>query len=80
MSREEIEKAVLLIFEKNCGRKINILSQNVFFEEVGVTPRELAYVFLDIEHLFSIKINQLLNDTGTITVGDIIDRIQKIVG
>ena len=24
MSREEIEKAVLLIFEKNCGRKINI--------------------------------------------------------
>ena len=80
MSREEIEKAVLLIFEKNSGRKINILSQNVFFEEVGVTPRELAYVFLDIEHLFSIKINQLLNDTGTITVGDIIDRIQKIVG
>ena len=40
----------------------------------------MAYVFLDIEHLFSIKINQLLNDTGTITVGDIIDRIQKIVG
>lgn len=33
MSREEIEKAVLLIFEKNCGRKINILSQNVFLKK-----------------------------------------------
>lgn len=31
MSREEIEKAVLLIFEKNCGRKINILISKCFF-------------------------------------------------
>lgn len=80
MNNKKIADEIQKLVDGICKKHINMTDDNIFSYRIGVSPRELVYIFLEIEKIYSIDIDELVRALGPkITLNKIVDNVQKLI-
>lgn len=74
-----IRDHLMQIFKNITGHDITIYSENMFSSDIGVTPRQMAYVFLSIKDEFEIDINMLYHNFNEYTFDNLVKQIETLL-
>lgn len=77
-NRKNIEKKVIEIIERICGREVEQINTNIFINPFYMSSRELAYIFIELEVEYDIDLNELVEEYKNHTVANLIDAVVKV--
>ncbi|GAA4653026.1 hypothetical protein GCM10023142_01640 [Anaerocolumna aminovalerica] len=75
MEKQQIKEKIIHIFESVLNRQIDDCTKNVFGYEINLSAREMACVCIEIQKLFNIDLNELVEIYHTATVDCLTDCI-----
>ncbi|MDR2654488.1 MAG: hypothetical protein LBC56_00220 [Oscillospiraceae bacterium] len=74
-----IRQKMIDIIESVCKRKVSDFDKNLFGRDIDISSREMAYIFLKIEKMFCINLNELISVFDNHSVNGLLENISTLM-